>query len=155
MKTKLPRMDKATSRNTSSGFMLVEVLVSILLFALGITALVGLQARSLTTTNDAQYRAEAIHLANAYLGQMWASGMGNAGLQTDFSKPGDKWSVFREQVVGSSGYPGIPGGQEPTVVVTPAPNGLDPSVNVTITIAWLDRDGTTMHRYVQTSSVGY
>ncbi|MDR0247033.1 MAG: hypothetical protein LBI16_01365 [Burkholderiales bacterium] len=152
--------------------MLLEVLVSILIFALGIVALVGLQGRSLMMTDDVQYRAEAIHLANAYMGQIWASGLTGTNLQNAFQTNGTRWGAFRDQVVGvaASGgdlaIPGIPGGQPPqvnvvnrTADVIPAGGGAAVTIlgdDVTITISWLDRqDGTTMHSYVQTSSVGY
>jgi len=148
--------------NASAGFMLIEVLVSILLFALGIVSLVALQARSVGATDDVQYRAEAIHLANAYMGQMWASGMQGTALVNAFQKDGAQWQTFRDRVVGANGFPGIPGGQEPEVTITDVTlTSTDPAVppvtgaDVTITISWADRNEETLHTYVQTSAVGY
>ncbi|MDR2710914.1 MAG: hypothetical protein LBB65_06275 [Burkholderiales bacterium] len=144
--------------------MLIEVLISVLLFALGIVALVGLQARSFSTTDDMQYRTEAIHLANAYMGQIWASGLQGSALEV-FQTKGEQWGDFRDRVVGLNGFQGIPGGQPPIVTVTDTtitdtPAGgtapvTMPIADITITISWLDRDGITKHNYVQTSSIGY
>ncbi|MCL2872927.1 MAG: hypothetical protein FWF41_08150 [Betaproteobacteria bacterium] len=150
---------KTTARKASSGFMLIEVFAAIMLFALGIVSLVAIQARSVGATDDVQYRAEAVHLANAYMGQMWASGMQGKNLVEAFQTDGAQWQTFRDRVIGANGFPGIPGGQPPTVTITDATvnTAVPPisGVDVTITISWAGRDGITMHNYVQTSSVGY
>jgi len=53
------------------GNFLLEALISVLIVALGLLGLIGLQARAIQNVDDAQYRAEAAYLANALLGQMW------------------------------------------------------------------------------------
>ena len=53
------------------GSFLLEALISVLIVALGILGLIGLQARAFQNIDDAQYRAEAAYMANALLGQMW------------------------------------------------------------------------------------
>lgn len=52
--------------------MLIEVLVSILIFSIGVLALVGLQARMTAAQSDAKYRADASYLANEVVGMMWS-----------------------------------------------------------------------------------
>lgn len=52
--------------------MLLEGLIAILLFSMGILALMGLQAISIKNTADAKYRSEAAFLATQIIGQMWA-----------------------------------------------------------------------------------
>lgn len=54
------------------GVMLLEVLVSILIFSIGVLALVGLQARMTAAQSDAKYRADASYLANEVVGMMWS-----------------------------------------------------------------------------------
>lgn len=54
------------------GFALVEGLIAILIFSMGILALVGMQAAAIKTSTDAKYRADASYLANQVIGQMWA-----------------------------------------------------------------------------------
>jgi len=58
-------------RQRQSGAYLLEALIGILVFALGILGIVGLQAASLRATSDAGLRAEAVFAANQYVGQMW------------------------------------------------------------------------------------
>lgn len=58
-------------RKRQDGMLLVEVLVSILLFSVGILALVGLQAAMTKNVTEAKLRGEASYLANQLIGQMW------------------------------------------------------------------------------------
>ena len=55
-----------------SGVMLLEALIGILIFSIGILAMVGLQSLSVKNQADAKYRADASYLANQIIGQMWA-----------------------------------------------------------------------------------
>lgn len=54
------------------GVMLLEALIAILIFSMGILAIVGMQAAAIRNTSDAKYRADASYLANRILGEMWA-----------------------------------------------------------------------------------
>lgn len=58
-------------RRHQSGVALLEALVGILIFSIGILALMGLQAQSIRNTVEAKYRNEAAYLANQIIGQMW------------------------------------------------------------------------------------
>lgn len=66
-----PRTQIKFSLRRQHGLSLVEVLVSILLFSLGILALVGLQASLSKNVTEAKLRSEAAFLANQLIGQMW------------------------------------------------------------------------------------
>ena len=59
-------------RRHQHGVMLLEVLVSILIFSIGVLALVVLQARMTAAQSDAKYRADASYLANEVVGMMWS-----------------------------------------------------------------------------------
>jgi type IV pilus assembly protein PilV len=52
------------------GFTLIEVLVSVLVFSLGVLAMVGLQGSAIRLSTDAQLRADATFLADQLLGRM-------------------------------------------------------------------------------------
>ena len=54
------------------GFMLLEALLALLIFSLGVLSLVGLQANSIASASDAKYRTDASFLADELVGQMWA-----------------------------------------------------------------------------------
>lgn len=55
------------------GVMLLEALIGILIFSVGILALIGMQATAMRATIDAKYRSEASFLANEVLGMMWVA----------------------------------------------------------------------------------
>jgi type IV pilus assembly protein PilV len=56
-----------------SGMGLLEALIGILIFSLGILAMVAMQAASVNAVADAQYRIEAVNAANQLLSQMWVN----------------------------------------------------------------------------------
>ena len=53
------------------GIVLIEALIAILLFSLGVLALVGLQATMNKNVTEAKFRGEASFIASQLLGQMW------------------------------------------------------------------------------------
>jgi type IV pilus assembly protein PilV len=65
------------SIESQRGGLLLEALIGILIFTLGVLGLVALQARAMTYSSDAQYRGEAAYLANAYVAKMWADDRAN------------------------------------------------------------------------------
>jgi type IV pilus assembly protein PilV len=50
--------------------MLIEALVGILIFAIGILALIAMQATAIRAAQDSRYRTEAVNYANDMLGQI-------------------------------------------------------------------------------------
>lgn len=60
--TQLPR--------SQSGVFLLEVLIAIAIFAIGILAMISMQAVSIAAQNDSQYRAEAEHLIDQLTAEM-------------------------------------------------------------------------------------
>ena len=52
--------------------MLLEALIAIVIFSLGVLGVVGMQASAVSTVQDAKYRTDAGLLANELLGMMWA-----------------------------------------------------------------------------------
>jgi type IV pilus assembly protein PilV len=66
------------------GVMLLEALIAILIFSIGILAVVGLQAVSIKNVTDSKHRTEAAFLANKLLSQMWT----DAGNIASYAYPG-------------------------------------------------------------------
>lgn len=63
-------MSQRASLRRQRGVFLIEALIAIVIFAIGILAMISMQAVSIAAQNDAQYRAEAEHLIDQLISQM-------------------------------------------------------------------------------------
>jgi len=59
-------------KSTQRGVVLLEALIAILIFSMGVLAIVGLQAAMIKNTSDSKYRAEASYIAQQRIGAMWS-----------------------------------------------------------------------------------
>lgn len=62
----------AVSIKSEQGVVLIEVMIAVLIFSMGILAVAGLQAAMVKNTSDSKYRADASFIAQQSLGKMWA-----------------------------------------------------------------------------------
>ena len=136
-------MDFATPR-ARQGSMLLEGLIAILIFSMGILALMGLQAASIANTGEAKFRADAAFLANKVISRMWVTNPANR--VADFSPAGTQFLAWKTEV--GDQYTGVPGGIAPTVTFTaPRPN----TTNVVVTVMWRSPNqpaSSPQHSYV-------
>jgi type IV pilus assembly protein PilV len=119
------------------GSVLLEALIAILIFSLGILAIVGLQATAINLSSDAKYRTDATLLANQVIGQMFVSDRTPTTLQSTFAgSSGSGGSEYMTWVADvADALPGVSGNvaNQPSVSVVPnATNGC----TVTVTVNW-------------------
>ena len=76
------------------GVMLIEALIAILIFSIGILGIIGLQAAAVQQSTDAKNRAEAAYLADQLMGQMWTDTRTVANLQTKYQSCGSSCTGF-------------------------------------------------------------
>ena len=114
------RVPTLPPKASNRGVGLIEVLVSLLVFSLGVLGLVGLQARSVQIETQAGDRTRAANLANEVVTQMWVNQ--TTGLS---EKQLENWND-RVEDTSTAGLPGGVG-----EVSKPDANGV-----VTITITW-------------------
>lgn len=123
------------------GSVVLEALISILLFSIGILAIIGLQAASIKNVAAAKYRTDASLLVNQVIGQMWVADKANAALVANFSSPAGAsyvtWTGSVAQVL--PGVSGVPA-NAPTIVI-------DANNNVTVTVFWQTPDEAAAHNY--------
>ena len=93
-----PSVDHLPGRRSQRGSFLLEALVGIAIISFGILGIVGLQAQSIRWVNDAQYRSEAIYLANAVISRMWADNPANLKAEYDKTAAGAGYKAFAEAV---------------------------------------------------------
>jgi type IV pilus assembly protein PilV len=72
-------------QRVQGGAMLIEALIAILIFSIGILGIVGLQAAAVQQSSDARYRAQAAELAQQLFGQMWTGDRTATTLQTQYN----------------------------------------------------------------------
>lgn len=146
------------NQTNQSGSVLLEALIAILIFSLGILAIVGLQATMVKAASDAKYRTEAGLYANRLLGEMWAADR-SASL-SDFATGGSQYTSWYSEMqntnaaVGLLGLPGVTI-NPPQVTVTAVNNptkGYLTSQNVTISIFW-QAPGAPVHQHVVAASI--
>ncbi len=143
------------------GSVLLEALFGILIFSMGILALVGLQASSIKQVSSAKYRSDASLLAEQLVGQMWIGDRSTANLNANFSSPsGPAFIAWSAQV--AAVLPGT-AANPPTVTIKPFAGGaVMGSIayvthsEVTITVLWkLATEAATepAHRYTLVAQV--
>lgn len=114
------------------GITLIEVMVSILIFSIGVIALIGTQSVMVGNSIDAENRIQAAYLANQLVGQMWVDrGANDANLITYDTAggprpPGHFLDTWLARV--AADLPGATGANAPTVTVAGS--------QVDITIRW-------------------
>ena len=59
-------------KSAQEGVVLLEAMIAILIFSVGVLAIVGLQGAMLRNTSDSKYRADASYIAQQRIGAMWA-----------------------------------------------------------------------------------
>ncbi len=64
---------QAGRASLQSGVMLIEAMLAILIFSIGVLGIIGLQAAANKASVQAKYRSEASLLANEIIGRIWAT----------------------------------------------------------------------------------
>jgi type IV pilus assembly protein PilV len=113
-------------QSKQTGIALLETLLAILVFSLGILTVVAIQAASVKMAADAQLRTRAALLANQLVGTMWTSGLELDELQTKFKTGGSEYNKWLADYVKCA----LPGLGECKSSDLPA-EGLRPEVEVT------------------------
>lgn len=127
-----------TGSRLQSGVVLIEALVSILIFSFGILAIIGLQASAIKMSSDAKYRSDASLFANQLIGQMMSGDKTAATLIAAFQSGGASFVAWRDAMAATNRLPGV-AVNPPTVAV--AVDGT-----VTVTIFW-QAPGDSVHQH--------
>lgn len=92
------------AKSAQQGVVLVEAMIAILIFSMGVLAVVGLQAAMVKNTADSKFRADASYIAQQRVGQLWSDPdnlpADGSNTVTDISAllPGGSLSVTRAGV---------------------------------------------------------
>jgi type IV pilus assembly protein PilV len=122
-----------TRKPAQQGVVLLEAMIAVLIFSMGVLAIVGLQAAMIKNTADSKFRAEAGFIAQQQLGNIWANGADPVSL-ANFVAPNPDISAL------------LPGG---TLTV------VQPSVGqFVVTVKWTQPGaGETQHTFTTTANI--
>lgn len=128
--------------------MLLEVLIGMLLFLIGIMGIMSLQAVSMKHAIDAKYRTEASYLTNQIIGRMWAdvANLGTYAIAANTACPGnpvsqrDLWLCSVKITL-----PNASDANAPTIVI----NGS----TVTITVRWQKEATDDVHNHTVVTDI--
>jgi type IV pilus assembly protein PilV len=129
-----------TVRTNQQGVMLIEALIGILIFSLGILAIMGLQAAAIKNTIEAKYRTEASFLTNRLIAEMWTEcGVTCTNLSSFDTGSGTNPKMTNWRIEVAAKLPGVVVGAANSPTVTVAGN------TVTVTVFWImpGADATT------------
>ena len=132
--------------------MLLEALVALLIFSVGVLGLIGLQATSVKQASAAEYRSTAVLQANDLVSRMWVSDRTDTILQTQFAATGDGFKAWKD--AWASALPGT-ALNPPVVTIESQPKGATATLGtnkVTITIAW-QAPGDDARKYVMVAQL--
>jgi len=120
-------MMKKNSRQ--SGYVLLEALVALLIFSLGLLGLIGFQAASTKIATDSRFRTEAAMLADELLAKMAASEVSQ--VESDYAVGGSKFKAWLDGRVKA-------GSRLSNVAVTPtfARSATSTGMLVTLRVEW-------------------
>jgi type IV pilus assembly protein PilV len=122
------------------GATLLEALIGILIFSIGILALVGMQALAIKHMSDAKYRSDAAFFANEIIGQMWVN-RGSLGTYA-FGGAGappvaiDGWVTSIQ-----NSLPGVTAAANLPIIAVAG-------TTVTVTVRWQLPGGADVHRHI-------
>ncbi len=105
------------------GVAIIEALIAILIFSVGVLGIVGMQANMVKNTSDSQYRSEANYIAQQRIGAMWVDTVPIANLNNH---------------VGLSSLTSLPGGQVNVVKLSNITNGAGTIIGgqFSVTVGW-------------------
>ena len=129
-------MMKAQTRNSQQGVMLLEALVAILIFSIGIVAVMGMQAAAITSVTQSKFRTDASYLANQIIARIWVDQANMANYAT-------------------KGYAGRQDWDTLVTSTLPAGDGaIDVAGNrVTVTVRWRQPEDTTVRRFQTVATI--
>ena len=127
--------------HTQRGVMLLEALIAILIFSVGILGLIAMQAQAVNFTADAKYRSDAAFLADEIIGQMWVD---QTNLAT-YANPGGTAPALATWVAKVNST--LPGATvtAPTIAIA--------GTQVTVSVFWQPPSATSGHSYTVIATI--
>ena len=127
---------------SQAGVMLIEALIGILIFSIGILALIGMQGQAIRNTTDARYRSEASFLATEVIGRMWIDIANLPKFDNDYASAFAARDDWATKVAATMPGVDLAGATRPTIELDAVTN------EVVVTVIW-QQPGETVTRRLQ------
>jgi type IV pilus assembly protein PilV len=143
--------------HSARGIMLIEALIGILIFSIGILAMIGMQAAAFKASAEAKFRSDAAYLANSLVGRMWAD-KGNLALykHRETSTAGQ----LCQPTGGNSSYAIVTTWIDNISNTLPGATAANQQIvvdivtnQVTISVCWVSPQDNTPHRHQVTAYI--
>lgn len=143
-----------------SGSVLLEALIAILIFSIGILALVGMQATAINTVADSNYRSTAGFLADQIVGTIWANRSNAFNANTSnvmVASPDTAFLTFACNPCDATNGNAYTRAWVTNGVSAQLPNGTANIVIngtlVTVTVRWQPPDAQVAHRHIVSTTI--
>ncbi|MDP4028237.1 MAG: hypothetical protein Q8P42_04625 [Gallionella sp.] len=142
------------NKTQQAGSVILEALISILIFSIGILALVGMQATAINNVADTKYRSTAGFLANQIVGTVWATRLNTINANASNVMIANPDPTFACNPCDSANGNTYTQAWATSGVAAELPNGTASiaisGAAVTVTVSWLPptaASGATPHRH--------
>jgi type IV pilus assembly protein PilV len=162
--TRIKKRILFSCRSTQQGFILIDAMIAVLIFSIGIIGMVSLQSAAVKLAGDAKYRTDAAMLADQVIAQMWTSDPTQLVNAYSSSTAGAAYTAWLTTVdctqAAASSTTCLPGvaANPPTIVIVPMALPTETSggteLQVTVTVSWKAPNDTGPHNYVSISDIG-
>ena len=139
---------RPSGKRGQTGSVILEAMIAILIFSIGILGLVGMQVTAISNVSDAKYRADASFFADQIIGQMWASRVSvtdASGVTVFTADPSYAWPSSAPNAVTAAWASGVaaylPQGSA-VIAIDPASQQ-----QVTVTLSWQPPKATLAHKH--------
>ncbi|MDD5057252.1 MAG: prepilin-type cleavage/methylation domain-containing protein [Sideroxydans sp.] len=136
----MPANNNFSAGYSQKGVVIVETLIAILIFSIGILGIIGMQANMIKNTAESKYRAEACYIAKTTIGAMWSDASPVSNLDNH---------VGTDDI--SNLLPGGTRNVKQTGVITDE-NGITIGGQFTVTINW-QAPGEPQHSFVTVANI--
>ena len=175
-----PRHPFRPAAGLQRGVFLIEALLGILIFSLGILSLVAMQTAAVSAQSDARYRIEAANLADQIVSEIWLNvnrpnpsnaATSQASVATFQHQPGGAIAscnfsgavsasalvtAWVNAVTGAgTGLPGATAAMQ-QIIVTPVADSVGPAYSrVSVTVCWQAPIDAAPHRHSVVALISY
>lgn len=120
-----------STRKNQSGMLLIEALFAILVFSLGILALIGFQASAIRASSEARSRSDATMIANQVVSDIWTGNHSAANMINYVGIYNTTATTWGQQVIAL-----LPASSVTVAVSNGISDGVSATKIVDVTVKW-------------------